>query len=106
VSIVGSGSRGTHVISQGATRRHPAYAHTQRPVIVRPPVVPVVVAVLPFAYTTEAQLPDGTALWQSGKFDHPDLIGSGTELLLLVVVVASVGWHMIRLVAVNANEQP
>ena len=56
---------------------------------------------LPFA-ANEAQLPAGTAVWSSDDLDFHDYVGSGTEILLLFVVVISLGWHMIRLVGVRS----
>jgi hypothetical protein len=77
---------------------HLAY-HPRSRVITPPPLAPVVV-VLPFGYTTE-QLPVGVSIMEE---DVPhDFVGTGTELLLLLVVVAAAGWHVIRCVAVPSD---
>jgi hypothetical protein len=47
-------------------------------------------AVLAIGLTTEEQLPDGTAFWQEDD-RPPDLVGSGTEVLLFLVVVIHLG---------------
>lgn len=54
------------------------------------------VVVYPFAHMFEADLPDGVSLWHEPGHDF---VGSGTEVLLLLMVVAAVGWHLVRVVA-------
>ena len=57
------------------------------------------VAVLAFGYTTEALLPDGTVFWGDDDTPH-DLVGSGTEMLMLfLVVVLCAGKCVARFVA-------
>jgi hypothetical protein len=65
------------------------------------PITAVVgsVAVLAFGYTTEALLPEGTVFWGDDDRSH-DLIGSGTEILMLfLVVIACAGHYVTRVVA-------
>jgi hypothetical protein len=65
-----------------------------------PAALDLLVVVYPFAYTTEAQLPDEVTLW-----DEPghDLVGSGTEVVLLLVVIAAGAWHLVRVVAARPS---
>lgn len=57
------------------------------------------VAVYAFGYTTEALLPDGT-VHGADSDKPPEFVGSGTELLMLfLVVVICAGKYVVRLVA-------
>jgi hypothetical protein len=57
------------------------------------------VAVIPLGSIVEELLPDGTVYWGGEDVKH-DLVGSGTEVLLFLVVVLRLGRGLVtRLVA-------
>ena len=67
----------------------------------RPPAAPAFIAIYPFAYTTEVELPAGSAPWEES-----DAIASGTEILLLLVVIVATAWHVVRVVAPQPQQNP
>ena len=66
--------------------------------IAMPIAVGGAVTVLAIGLTTEEQLPDGTVYWGQDDVNH-DLVGSGTEVLLFLVVVLCFGKLVARFVA-------
>jgi len=61
------------------------------------------VGVLAFGYTTEALLPEGTVYW-GGEEDGPhDFIGSGIEVLLLLIVVLCAGRLLTQFVGLRGS---